>query len=239
MKNYIVIAAGGSGRRVGGNIAKQFLMLKGEPVLLRTMEAFADLSFETEMIIILPSSDIPYWKEYCNGHDVMIRHTIVAGGISRYHSVKNALEYVPDDCLVAIHDGVRPFVPSKMIEKMFTLMKTESASGYAGAIPVIQTVDSLRKVSRDSLGRISESFAADRKDYVSVQTPQVFDSSILKRCYEKSYSPLFTDDASVVEYSGYKLLTYPGCRLNFKITLPEDLIIAEALSDNFPPNALY
>ena len=107
---YIIITAGGVGRRMGGNTAKQFIELEGKPVLLRTIEMFRECYPQANIIITLPQEYKEHWRNYCFEKNIWFKHTIVSGGITRFHSVKNALAYVPDGAIVAVHDGVRPFV---------------------------------------------------------------------------------------------------------------------------------
>ena len=222
---YIIITAGGVGRRMGGKTAKQFLELEGKPVLLRTIEMFQKAFPKANIIITLPQEYKEYWRNYCFENNLWFKHIVASGGITRFHSVKNALEYVPDGAVVAVHDGVRPFVPVKMLHSLigFNMEK----SGVAGVIPVMPSIESMRMRTYGQDGMPDGSKTVNRDEYMFVQTPQVFDSSILKECYKKAYSPTFTDDASVVESSGYKVATQEGSRFNIKLTTPEDLVMAK------------
>ena len=221
---YIIITAGGVGRRMGGNTAKQFLELEGKPVLLRTIEMFRNVFPKANIILTLPQEYKEYWRNYCFENNLWFRHIVVSGGITRFHSVKNALEHVPDGAVVAVHDGVRPFVPHKML---VSLLGYDFAGGkVAGVIPVMPSIESMRIRTYGEDGMPEGSRTVNRDEYMFVQTPQVFDSTILKECYKKAYSPTFTDDASVVESSGYKVATSEGSRFNIKLTTPEDLVMA-------------
>ena len=222
---YIIITAGGVGRRMGGNTAKQFLELEGKPVLLRTIEMFRKAFPKANIIITLPLEYKEYWRNYCFENNLWFRHIVVSGGITRFHSVKNALEHVPDGAVVAVHDGVRPFVPKKMLVSLFAF--NFAKEGVAGVIPVMPSVESMRIRTYGNDGMPDGSRTVNRDDYMFVQTPQVFDSTLLKECYKKAYSPTFTDDASVVESSGYKVATLAGSRFNIKLTTPEDLVLAK------------
>lgn len=222
-KCYAIIVAGGSGSRMGGKIAKQFLELDGKPVLLHTVEAFMSLSFPIEMVIVVPSSYKQYWKDYCLEHRLTFSHILVSGGITRFHSVKNGLKYVPKDALVAIHDGVRPFVSKEFLESMY-----ERAEEKGAVVPVTKVTDSIRKIASDG-----KSMPVSREDLVMVQTPQIFHSEIILEAYSQAYSPAFTDDASVVEGIGINIFLEEGSRLNIKITKPEDLIMAKAIANVF------
>ena len=135
---------------------------------------------------------------------------------------------VPDGALVAVHDGVRPFVPKELLREMFNYNFTQN--GAAGVIPIYPVVDTLREVVYTSKGDIASSKTVDRDKYITIQTPQIFNSTILKECYKNSYSPEFTDDASVVESCGYKVDTIIGSRINIKITTPDDLLLAESFT---------
>lgn len=224
---YAIITAGGTGRRMGGDIAKQFLEVGGKPILLRTIELFRNLPFDVEIILVLPAEYKEYWKGYCVTNSLWFKHTLVSGGITRFHSVKNALELVPDGAVVAVHDGVRPFVPKEMLERLLNYNFKET--GAAGVIPVMPSIESMRKKSYDNMGNLVGAECVNRDNYMFVQTPQVFDSTLLKEAYKQAYSPNFTDDASVVESKGYKVLFDSGSRFNIKITTPEDLKLGEII----------
>ncbi|MDO4736037.1 MAG: 2-C-methyl-D-erythritol 4-phosphate cytidylyltransferase [Bacteroidia bacterium] len=222
---YVIITAGGVGRRMGGSTAKQFLELEGKPILLRTIEMFTALYEKINIILTLPVEYKEYWRDYCFKQNIWLKHIIVDGGITRFHSVRNALEYVPCGAVVAVHDGVRPFVPKEILS---SLMNYDfKKNGVAGVIPVMPSIESMREKVYDNDGLEIGSKTVNRDNYLFVQTPQVFDSTILKECYKKAYSPAFTDDASVVESSGYKIATESGSRFNIKITTPEDLLMAK------------
>lgn len=223
-KVYVIITAGGVGKRMGGKTAKQFIELEGKPVLLRTIEMFRALSPDINLILTLPQEYKEYWRNYCFENGLWFRHTIVSGGITRFHSVKNALEHVPQGAVVAVHDGVRPFVPQQMLVSL--LGYNFAKEGVAGVIPVMPSIESMRIRTYGADGMPNGSKTVNRDEYMFVQTPQVFDSTILKECYKKPYSPTFTDDASVVESSGYKVAITAGSRFNIKLTTPEDLVMA-------------
>ena len=199
MEYYAVITAGGVGKRMKSRVPKQFLELDGKPILLRTVELFSRLDFPVNVVLVLPPSHIEEWKEIYNKSNIMIPHRIVPGGITRFHSVRSAVETIPDGAVVAVHDGVRPIVPVELLAKLFKYPITEKC---AGVIPVIQVVESMRKKLYGEGGEVEGTFPVTREDYLLVQTPQVFDSTKLKLAYKKPYSPSFTDDASVMESSG-------------------------------------
>jgi len=213
-----IVVAGGTGTRMGADIPKQFLLLRGEPILMHSLRIFNSPSI-AEIILVLPESQIAVWNELCKKHRFTLKHTVVIGGETRFQSVSNGLAKVDDTgALVAIHDGVRPLVSAQVVERCF-----EEAEKYGNAIPVIKPVETVR-FSEDS-----GSYPVDRNKVLLVQTPQVFKASIIKECYKTEWQPSFTDDASVVEYSGEKIHLVVGNRENIKITTQHDLVIAEAL----------
>lgn len=218
MNKYILIVAGGKGLRMGGDIPKQFLPIGGKPVLMRTMEAFHSYDSSIHIILVLPVSQQAYWKELCETYHFALSHRIADGGETRFHSVKNGLELVDKEGLVGVHDGVRPFVSQEVIARCFSEAETKKA-----VIPVIGVVETVRHLT----GEGSETVPRDQ--YKLVQTPQVFEVSLLKKAYDQSFTADFTDDASVVEAMGEKIWLVEGNRENIKLTTPFDLKLAEVL----------
>lgn len=219
MKEYVIIVAGGKGLRIGGDIPKQFLPIGGKPVLMRTIEAFFSYNPAITCILVLPIDQQDYWKHLCEQYGFDLPHIVTEGGDTRFHSVKNGLKEINEEGLVAVHDGVRPFVSQSVITACY-----EMACLKGAAIPVIKPIDTLRHIK---VGDLSET--VDREEYRMVQTPQVFTTRLLRHAYEQEYKPFFTDDASVVEASGNPVFLVDGNRENIKITTPFDLKIAEAL----------
>ncbi len=219
-KKYAIIVAAGSGTRMGGDIPKQFISVGGKPLLRHTIEKFLSLSFPVGIIVVVNQEKKEYWKKYCQDYDFMDRYAIPSGGITRFHSVQNALQYLPDDSVVAIHDGVRPFVTKEFLEEMF-----RQGEELGNAIPAIAPVETVREVSGP------ESYILRRDDIRLVQTPQVFRSEVIKAAYKLPYDPKFTDDASVAEAAGYRINLVDGLKYNIKITTPEDLEIAKLWLD--------
>jgi len=218
-KNKIaIIVAGGKGLRMQTIIPKQFIEILGKPVLMHTIEAFYRYDSAIQLIIVLPEYQIEFWKSLCKKHDFKLPHHIVAGGQTRYQSVKNGLNTIDSSALIAIHDGVRPFVSIQTIARCF-----DEADKNGSAIPVMNLEESIRRVDEN------RSFSVDRTSYKLVQTPQVFNSDILKKAYKQKLSPLFTDDASVVEALGEKIHLVEGNRENIKITTGFDLMVAETI----------
>ncbi|MXV15546.1 2-C-methyl-D-erythritol 4-phosphate cytidylyltransferase [Hufsiella ginkgonis] len=219
MKYYAIIVAGGSGSRMGSEIPKQFLQVAGKPVLMHTIEAFYYSDFRPGILLVLPSGHHDYWSRLCMQAGFTVPVTLVAGGEQRFHSVKNALETITEESVIAIHDAVRPVISNKIISNTFRI-----AEEGGNAIVAIPSKDSIRQVNADG-----HSVALDRKNIFLVQTPQTFRSGILKAAYTQAFSPEFTDDASVVEKSGIAINLVEGDPDNLKITFPGDLLIAEWL----------
>lgn len=218
MKRYVVIVAGGRGVRMGADRPKQFLEIGGKPILRHTIERFLAFDPSFEVIVVLPSAQKDWWREYCRQSGFLERYSIVSGGITRFHSVQNALRYVGNEGLVAVHDGVRPLVSRPLLERIFA-----AAEEAPAVIPAVPVVESVRKVEEEA------SVPVNRDGLVLVQTPQVFAAEVLRKAYDQPFSPSFTDDASVVEASGVRVHVVPGDRMNLKITTPEDLQYAEGL----------
>jgi len=226
MKLYAIIVAAGSGKRMSTEIPKQFIEIAGKPVLMHTLEKFKAFDTSIELITVLPENQLHYWEELRKKYSFDVSHTIVAGGSIRFLSVRNGLQYVNSPGLVAIHDGVRPFVSVNTIRRCF-----ETAEKYGNAIPVISPDDSLRMVTEKGNNPV------DRQNVKQIQTPQVFDTELIKKAYLQEYRPEFTDDATVLEITGVKINLVEGNRENIKLTNPEDIFIAEAFFLN-PPDAL-
>ena len=228
MKKYVLIVAGGRGLRMGGDLPKQFIPLEGKPVLMHTLEAFYRWDASAGLILVLPEDHQPYWNMLCREIGCQVPHRIADGGETRFHSVRNGLLFLSDEIgkasgenekvLVGVHDGVRPFVAPEVVDACFT-----EAADSGTAIPVIPMIDSLRET--DETG----SHPVDRNRFMAVQTPQVFDYTLLIRAYGQPFTEQFTDDASVVEALGHRVTTVSGNRENIKITTPFDLLIAKAL----------
>lgn len=217
MQNYALIVAGGSGARMQSELPKQFIELAGKPILMHTLEAF-DFD-DIQIILVLPQSQISYWKTLCIKHDFTINHKIVNGGNTRFQSVKNGLTSIETfDGLVAIHDGVRPLIKREVIVNSF-----QEANDRGNAVVSVPSKDSLRKISGPS------NEAVKRADFKIIQTPQTFQVQLIKKAFETPYQESFTDDASVLESSGQAIYLIQGNYSNIKITTPEDLLMAESI----------
>lgn len=220
--DYVVIVAGGKGLRMGASIPKQFLPVNGLPILMRTIKRFREYDDTLKIILVLPEEQHEYWNELCRNYHFTGVHTVVMGGETRFHSVKNGLAAIPDDAegVVGVHDGVRPFPSVEVIKACYEAARTAKA-----VIPVVPVVETLRHVEPDG-----SSETVSRADYRLVQTPQTFDIQLLKRAYAQPYNDSFTDDASVVESYGHAITLIEGNRENIKITTPIDLRVARILA---------
>jgi 2-C-methyl-D-erythritol 4-phosphate cytidylyltransferase len=218
MQLYVVIVAGGSGKRMGAEIPKQFLELAGRPVLMHTIERFKSFNDAMEIITVLPENQLRHWLELQEKYLFSIPQTLVKGGSARFFSVRNGLKFVNVPGLVAIHDGVRPFVSIDTIKRCF-----DTAEKLGNAIPAISPTESLRIITDRG------SMPVNRYNVKQIQTPQVFSAEIIKKAYLQDYNPDFTDDATVLEKTGEKVNLIEGNRENIKITNPEDLLISAAL----------
>ena len=222
MKTVAIIVAGGSGTRFGAELPKQFLELGGKPILMRSIEAFANSgNCPVDVIVTLPSDQMDLWQRLCDRYGFGVPHRVVPGGETRWHSVKHALDSMGDVNevdIIAVHDGVRPMVTADVICRTI-----EAARRDGAAVPVVALNDSVRQVVGEA------SHALDRSTLRAVQTPQAFDARLLLDAYSLPYQPTFTDDASVVEQLSHPITLVEGDPHNLKITRPMDLALAEYL----------
>lgn len=215
MNKAVIIVASGKGLRMGGDIPKQFLELGGKPILMQTIERFYEYDSTMQIIVVLNHDWIAYWNDLCRKYDFHINITVAEGGQERFHSVKNGLSKVKKDCLLTgVHDGVRPFVSIEVIDRCYKAAERDGA-----AIPVTDVFETLRKLTDDG------SYTVPRSEYKLVQTPQVFQTDLLRLAYQQGYVTSFTDDASVVEATGHKVTLVEGNRENIKITTKADMRI--------------
>lgn len=215
----VIIVAGGSGARMGARLPKQFLPLDGRPVLMHTVQRFADALPQSRIVVVLPSSHIEYWNKLCRRHGFAVPHIVCTGGANRFESVSNGLRHAGEAELIAVHDGVRPLVSREIIERA-----TEDARTYGAGHSGRQTIDSMPAYRPRR--------QPDRRPgalYRIVQTPQVFRADILRNAYARPFDERFTDDASVVEAAGQPVYLCEGSYENIKITTPVDMLTAEAL----------
>jgi len=220
-KAVAVIVAGGQGTRMGTALPKQFLPLKGKPVLYYSVKAFAEAINGIKIVVVLPMEHISYSNMVLQAFEERIDLTIVPGGSTRYESVQNGLKEAVDSDVVFVHDGVRPLIDRELILECY-----EHALTNGSAIPAITVSDSIRQLSGDGVHQ-----AIDRQYLRAVQTPQTFRTDILLKAFGQPYQEQFTDEATVVEASGTSVFLIEGRKKNIKITTPEDLAVAESLMD--------
>lgn len=221
IERIAIIVAGGTGQRMGASTPKQFLPLGGEPVLMRTLRAFACIEPAIRLVLVLPAAHEEQWQKLCAQHNFSTPHTVVHGGAERFHSVRNGLQHVPNspNALVAVHDAVRPLIEPKLIATAYDM-----AQRHGAAVPVVPPVDSVRVLLDNG-----HTQAVERNRVLLVQTPQTFRADLLLSAYAQPYSPHFTDDASVVEAAGIGITTFAGQTSNIKLTTPHDMAVAEYL----------
>lgn len=216
-KKYALIVAGGKGSRMESEVPKQFMSLAGRPVLMHTIEAFHRFSPAIGIIVALPQDHFKLWTELCLKHEFKIPIQVVAGGATRFQSVRNALgKIIHNEGLVAVHDGVRPLISSELIAASFNI-----AAIHGSAVSAVRLKESIRIVDKDATR------AVERSRYRLIQTPQTFQISLLKKAYEMEEDESTTDDAGLVERTGIQISLFEGSYTNIKITTREDLIVAE------------
>ncbi|WP_395806978.1 2-C-methyl-D-erythritol 4-phosphate cytidylyltransferase [Daejeonella sp.] len=216
MKYYAIIVGGGSGNRMQSDIPKQFMLLNGKPILMHTIEAFFYSDFKPEIIVVLNVDFITYWEQLCEKYNFSIPHTLIKGGLQRFHSVKNGIKAISEDSIIAIHDAVRPLASNELICRSF-----KEAEQLGNAVVAIKSKDSVRQQKGNS------SLPLNRDEIYLIQTPQTFQFELLNNAYKQEYNNEFTDDASVVERTGITLNLIEGESKNLKITFAEDLNLAE------------
>ncbi|TVP51591.1 MAG: 2-C-methyl-D-erythritol 4-phosphate cytidylyltransferase [Mongoliibacter sp.] len=220
MKKYAIIVAGGSGTRMGSAISKQYLEIGNKPILMHSLEKFFKTDSTIKIILVIPEEDFDFWKSLCSKFNFTVPHQLIKGGKSRFQSVKNGLEHILDfEGIVAIHDGVRPFVQPEVIMESY-----EVAAAKGSAIAVVTLKDSIRKMTEDG-----KSFSQERQYFRLVQTPQTFQVSKIKKAFETKELQQFTDDATVYEHQGWQVSLIAGNLENIKITTPEDMAYANFL----------
>ena len=215
MEKTALIVAGGSGQRLGEKTPKQFLLIKSKPILMHTIEKFSHLD---KIIVVISKNYTNEWMNLCKLHNFKVDHKLVEGGGNRFESVKNGLQHINHTDVVLIHDGVRPLISKKTINNLI-----KKVAKNKGVLPVLPISESIRKVNQNS------SNSLNRKNYFIAQTPQCFMFEEILEAYNQKYKDEFTDDASVFEAIGGKIITIEGEKENIKITYPIDLNLAENL----------
>jgi 2-C-methyl-D-erythritol 4-phosphate cytidylyltransferase len=218
MRKSMIIVAGGSGTRMGAEIPKQFIELNGKPILMHTIENLHAMDKSMQLILVLPKDQFSFWEELKRKHQFNVHHLLAEGGATRFLSVKNGLAKVSDSDVVGVHDGVRPFPSKKMVDTCFSV-----ASSSGAAIPTVPIVQSLRRLKQGN------SEAVDRNNYCAVQTPQCFQTVVLKKAFDSATHTDYSDDATVVESYGQTIHLVDGNTENIKITSPIDLELAQLI----------
>jgi len=215
MKKFAVIVAGGSGQRMGTQVPKQFLLLQGKPVLWYTLDVFLRAYEDMDIILVVPEEHMDTARTMIYATAAPHRIRMVAGGATRWHSVRNGLQTIRENAVIFVHDGVRCLLSTELVHSCY-----EQALRLGSAVPVVDSKDSVRVITGE------DSAAIERSRVKLVQTPQTFLSSVLLPAYSKEYRESFTDEASVVEAYGGKVFLLNGEPGNIKITTPLDLVVA-------------
>jgi len=221
MNQYVVLVAGGSGTRMQNAIPKQFLEFKGKSILHHSIERFYNFNNDIKIILVLAKESHGYWNDLIQKYPLPCKVILTVGGQTRSDSTRAGLELVPDNCIVAIHDAVRPLISKNLLDRCF-----KGAVTHGNACPCISTSDSLRMMENN------QTLSVDRTLYFQVQTPQCFRADLLKAAFKKVTRNTFTDEISLFEDAGHEIHLVEGERWNIKITYPQDLLVAEALSQN-------
>jgi 2-C-methyl-D-erythritol 4-phosphate cytidylyltransferase len=218
MKKFAIIVAGGTGARMKGDVPKQFMLLSGKPVIQYSMEAFVKFDASIKIIVVLHPDFTAYWEKLCRDLNIAIPHIVVKGGKTRFESVKNGLDRILEDGLVAVHDAARPLIDDEFIAQQFS-----AAESLGSSVPGIAVNDTIRVVEGDTSRQLDRCFLR------AMQTPQVYKVTELQRAYQQAFDPLFTDEASVMQSAGFPINLTQGSVINIKITNPQDITIAEIL----------
>ena len=220
MNRHFIVVAGGSGTRMNAALPKQFLLIDNKPLLMHTLQALHEAEPEANIVLVLPESHFQTWDKLCIDYLFNLKHLKVAGGQTRFESVKNGLSTITSG-LIAVHDGVRPLVSATTVARCF-----EAASNFGAAVPVVDANESVRFVDNH------ENRALNRASVKLVQTPQCFQFELMQKAFGQPYNEGFTDCASVLESDGVKIALVEGNVENIKITRPQDLPLAEWFIEN-------
>lgn len=218
MRKYAIIVAGGSGQRMGAGMPKQFLLLQQKPLLWFTLHTFLNSFNDIHIILVLPKANIAEGENICKQLTAENKITITEGGVTRFHSVQNGLQFVTEPSIVFVHDGVRCLITKELIQRCY-----EQALLKGSAIPVVAVTDSIRMIEEE------DHYVVNRRNVRIIQTPQTFQSRILLPAFKQAYDEDFTDEATVVEASGESVFLIEGDYDNIKITRPADLLMAEKI----------
>ncbi len=224
MKTAVIVPAGGAGTRMGGDVPKQYLMLGGIPIIVRSLLVFQEAPLVDDIFLVLPGGDVASAPQrLLSGYNLTKVKKVLSGGAHRQDSVKNAINALGADYdIVVVHDGVRPFVSQEIVRT--AIEEAGSAQAVTVGVPVKDTI----KLVNDA-GLIEETVNRDR--LWCTQTPQAFAATLLKKAYAAAYAQHYyaTDDAGLVERLGTKVKMLMGSYDNIKITTAGDLAWGEFL----------
>ena len=216
MKKTAIIVAGGTGQRMGTTLPKQFLAIEGKSILLHTIGQFVSAFSDINFVIVLPADYIHEGENLIAASGLSQSFQFVAGGDTRFQSVKNGLAQADPASIVFVHDAVRCLLTPDLIQRCY-----QQAVEKGSAIPAVSSTDTVR------ITEGTKHHVVDRTNVMMIQTPQTFNAVILKKAFEQAYQPSFTDEANVLEASGKEVYLIEGEHENIKITRPLDLAIAE------------
>jgi 2-C-methyl-D-erythritol 4-phosphate cytidylyltransferase len=216
MKKTAIIVAGGTGQRMGTTLPKQFLAIEGKSILLHTIDQFISAFSDINFVIVLPADYIHEGENIIASSGLSQSFLFVAGGDTRFQSVKNGLAQADPASIVFVHDAVRCLLTPDLIQRCY-----QQAVEKGSAIPAVSSTDTVRIIEG------TKHHVVDRANVMMIQTPQTFNAAILKKAFEQVYQPSFTDEANVLEASGKEVYLIEGEYENIKITRPLDLAIAE------------
>ena len=216
MKKTAIIVAGGTGQRMGTTLPKQFLAIEGKSILLHTIDQFISAFSDINFVIVLPADYIHEGENIIASSGLSQSFLFVAGGDTRFQSVKNGLAQADPASIVFVHDAVRCLLTPDLIQRCY-----QQAVEKGSAIPAVSSTDTVR------ITEGTKHHVVDRANVMMIQTPQTFNAALLKKAFEQVYQPSFTDEANVLEASGKEVYLIEGEYENIKITRPLDLAIAE------------
>jgi 2-C-methyl-D-erythritol 4-phosphate cytidylyltransferase len=215
MKKTAIIVAGGTGQRMGTALPKQFLAIEGKSILLHTVDQFVTAFADINFIIVLPADYIQEGQNLIASSGLNLQFQFVAGGDTRFQSVKNGLAQADPASIVFVHDAVRCLLTPDLIQRCY-----QQAVEKGSAIPAVASTDTIR------ITEGANHHVVDRANVMMVQTPQTFQAALLIKAFEQAYQPSFTDEANVLEANGTEVYLIEGEYENIKITRPLDLAIA-------------
>ena len=215
LKKIAIVVAGGTGQRMGSVVPKQFLEIEHKSILTHTIDQFVAAFSSIELVVVLPADYLEEGAAILNKSQYKNKISFVAGGDTRFQSVKNGLTKVEAPSIVFVHDAVRCLLTPALIQRCY-----QQAIEKGSAIPAVTATDTVRFMKGETHQLL------DRENVMLIQTPQTFRSELLLKAFEQEYQASFTDEANVVEVSGVPVYLVDGEYENIKITRPLDLAIA-------------